>query len=256
MRKDRPDIIAIPTFNRVRHLVACLASLRRASGLERYRIFIRDDASREFGVNEIARLLPEAESIERNSVNLGADANQFLLFRDCFEAGARRILVLDSDMIVSPSILEFTERTFERTDGFLGLYNSTLHKPRQEVDRALIEKWSAGGTATCWQVDLMRRVIDHCEGNLKTTWDWAANAKLQEMETRILVSRRSYAQHLGIAGTNNGSFGNIDYGLGFVIETAEQARIMAETFDHLMSRQSQFAVPKRSTRRRPRFLRR
>ena len=78
MRKDRPDIIAIPTFNRVRHLVACLASLRRASGLERYRIFIRDDASREFGVNEIARLVPEAESIERNSVNLGPDANQMI----------------------------------------------------------------------------------------------------------------------------------------------------------------------------------
>ena len=139
MRKDRPDIIAIPTFNRVRQLVACLASLRRASGLERYRIFIRDDASREFGVNEIARLVPEAESIERNSVNLGPDANQMLLFRDCIEAGARRIFVLDNDMIVSPSILEFTERTFERTDGFLGLYNSTLHKERREVDRDLIE---------------------------------------------------------------------------------------------------------------------
>ena len=256
MRKDRPDIIAIPTFNRVRHLVACLASLRRASGLERYRIFIRDDASREFGVNEIARLVPEAESIERNSVNLGPDANQILLFRDCIEAGARRILVLDSDMIVSPSILEFTERTFERTDGFLGLYNSTLHKERQEVDRALIAKWRAGGTATCWQVDLMRRVIDRCEGNLKTTWDWIANAKLRETETRILVSRRSYAQHLGIVGTNNGSFGNIDYGRGFVIETEEQARFMAETFDHLMSRQSQFAVSERSTRRGPRLLER
>ena len=234
MRKDRRDIIAIPTFNRVRHLVACLRCLRQARGLERYRIFIRDD--------------------ERNAVNLGPDANQILLFQDCVEAGARRILVLDSDMIVSPSILEFAERVFERTGGFLGLYNSLLHRKRRDLDRDLIEKLSVGGTATFWQASLMSRVIDRCESKLTMTWDWTASAELRRMKTPIVVSRRSYAQHLGTVGVNNGSFGNIDYGLGFVIETEEQARFMAEIFDYLMSRQGQFAALKQKTWHGSRFL--
>lgn len=245
MRKDLRDIIAIPTFNRIRHVVACLKCLREAWGLDQYRIFIRDDASSEFGVAEIGRLIPEATSIVRNATNLGPDRNQLLLFQDCIDAGARRILVLDSDMLVSPSILDFMEQAFERTDGFLGLYNSALHRKRSDLDAELVEKWSVGGTATLWQSALLRRVLDRYERRPIDTWDWTANAELAEAGTRIIVSRRSYAQHLGIIGTNNGIFGKIDYGLGFVIETEEQARFMAQTFDDLMARQGEFAWPRR-----------
>lgn len=248
MQEDMRDIIAIPTFNRIRHLVACLRCLREACGLERYRIFIRDDSSSEFGVGEIARLVPEATSIQRNSATLGPDENQLLLFRDCLAAGARRILVLDSDMLVSPSILDFMEPAFGRTDGFLGLYNSLLHRKRGDLDAELIEKQSFGGTATLWEAALLRRVIDRCRRRDAGTWDWIANTELGETGTRIIVSRRSYAQHLGVVGTNNGTFGHIDYGLGFVIETEEQARFMAETFNDLMSRQRQFALPRGKTK--------
>jgi len=250
MQEDSRDIIAIPTFNRIRHLVACLRSLREAGGLEQYRIFIRDDASSEFGVGEIAQLLPEATSIRRNAANLGPDGNQILLFKDCIDAGARRILVLDSDMLVSPSLLDFMGHAFERTDGFLGLYNSVLHKELRDLDSELIEKRSFGGAATCWQSTLLRGVIDRYERKAAKTWDWVANAELAETGRRIIVSRRSYAQHMGIAGANNGVFGKIEYGLGFVVETEEQMRFMAETFDKLMSNQHQFTSQVRKTKPR------
>lgn len=256
MQDDQRDIIAIPTFNRIRHLVACLKCLREAYGLDRYRIFIRDDASSEFGVGEIARLIPEATDIQRNAVNLGPDANQMALFKDCLAAGAQRILVLDSDMLVSPSILEFMDGAFERTDGFLGLYNSVLHKKLRDLDPELIEKTSFGGAATLWQSALLQRVVDRYGSKPADTWDWTANAELAETGTRLIVSRRSYAQHLGIVGANNGIFGRIEYGLGFVIETEEQTRFMAETFDDLMSRQGDFAWQGRKTKQRyvDRFL--
>jgi hypothetical protein len=250
MREDSRDIIAIPTFNRIRHLVACLRCLREAYGFDQYRVFIRDDASSEFGVGEIARLMPEAASIVRNATNLGPDGNQMLLFKDCIDAGAPRILVLDSDMLVSPSILDFIDQAFERTDGFLGLYNSVLHSELGDVDSELIEKRSVGGAATCWQSSLLRRVIDRYERKPTETWDWIANAELAETKTRIIVSRRSYAQHTGIVGANNGIFGKIEYGLGFVIETQEQMRFMAATFDDLMSHQGRFAPQGRKTKPR------
>ena len=237
---DRRYIIAIPTFNRVRDLMACLTCLQEARGLERYRIFIRDDASREFGVQQIAQLIPQAERIERNAANLGPDANQLQLFRDCLQSGAARVLVLDSDTIVSPSMLEFAEQAFDRTDGFLGLYNSWLHAKRGDIDSDLIEKWSAGGVATLWDAELLGRVIDRSERDAKRTWDYSAITELHASGGRVIVSRRSYAQHLGIQGVNNGFFGHIDYGRGFMVETEGQAQAMAVAFDDLMIRQRRF----------------
>jgi len=243
--RGRRDIIAIPTHNRIRMLVACLNCLRQAKGLENWRIFIRDDASSEYGPAEIARLIPEAERIDQNADRLGQDLSQIRLFRDCIAAGARRILVLDSDMLVSPSMLDFAARTFGRTDGFLGLYNSTLHVKRGDYDAELIEKWSAGGTTTLWDADLLGRVVDRCERlNAETgriyAWDYAAVQELHQSGVRVLVSRRSWAQHLGISGANNGHFGRIDYGRDFVIETDEQARFMADTLDYLLANQKSF----------------
>ncbi|MCI5073605.1 glycosyltransferase [Oricola sp.] len=248
MFRDRRDIIAIPTFNRVRHLLAFSKSLRELSGVNRYRIFIRDDASCEFDAREIASLFPQADSVVRNDRNLGPDASQVRLFRDCIEAGARRIIILDSDMLLSPSFLEFTERVFDRTDGFLGLYNSTMHAVKREMDGELVEKSSAGGTATCWDAGLLDRALAQSSDEGASGWDAPAVAALVAMGKRVLVSRRSYAQHLGFMGTNNGVFGHIDYGRDFVIETEDQARFMAETLNDMMSRQSQFLWPERGPR--------
>jgi hypothetical protein len=252
--RDRQDFIAIPTFNRVRNLFAFSTCLQQVRGLERYRVFVRDDASTEFGADEVALLLPQAESIKRNEVNVGPDASHVRLFRDCIEAGARRIIVLDSDMILSPSLLEAAERLIERTDGFLGLYNSVLHRKRRDVDCNLIEKWSAGGAATCWEAETLKRVIDHYARSTSSTWDAFAVADLRETQKRVLVSRRSYAQHLGIIGANNGTFGHIDYGYGFVVETADQAHFMAETFDRMMSNQDRFIQPEPKRGRLARWL--
>jgi Glycosyltransferase family 10 (fucosyltransferase) C-term/Fucosyltransferase, N-terminal/Glycosyl transferase family 2 len=248
MGGGRRDIIAIPTFNRVQQLVACLTCLREARGLERFRVFIRDDASTGFGVREIARLIPQAERIERNATNLGPDASQLLLFRDCLDAGASRVLVLDSDMIVSPSVLEFAEYAFDRTDGVLGLYNSAMHTVVEDIDAELIAKRTLGGAATFWEAELLSRVVERCRVQTEFTWDKSAAAELRAMGRRIVVSRRSYAQHLGIQGENNGIFGRIDYGRGFIVETECQARFMAAAFDGLMTHQSQFMPRKRRRR--------
>jgi hypothetical protein len=243
MSGDRRDIIAIPTYDRLPELIACLTCLREARGLDRYRIFIRDDASTKFGPDELAQLMPLAERIDRNAVNCGPDLNQVRLLRDCIAAGARRVIVLDSDMIVSPAALDFAERAFERTDGVLSLYNSQHHREVRGIDEELVEKRSIGGAATCWGAALLASVLDGL-GTVRgayDTWDWQAVYLLRAMRRRMIVSRRSYAQHLGISGQNNRRFGSIDYGSGFVIETNSQARFMAAVFDALLSHQHAFA---------------
>jgi hypothetical protein len=240
---DGKDFIAIPTCNRVSALAACAACLSDVRGLDACRIFVRDDASSEFDQAVLANLFPRAERIDRNTENLGVTANQMLLYRTCIEAGASRILVLDSDMILSPSALEFARGAFERTDGVLGLYNSILHEEMQVIDAHLVEKRSFGGAATFWDAALLGAVIDRMEN--RAAWDWEAVALLKETGRRVVVSRRSYAQHLGIAGRHNRWFGSIDYGRGFLVETENQARVMADTLTTLLANQHTFIRPKR-----------
>jgi hypothetical protein len=248
MGHDRQDFIAIPTYNRLPELVACLTCLGEVRGVERCRIFVRDDASTEFDLDTLRKLAPNAERIDRNGENIGADPSQIRLFRDCIEARARRILVLDSDLILSPSALEFAAGAFARTDGLLSLYNSLAHAELRDIDEELVEKRTFGGAATFWDARLLADLLDRAEEGVRT-WDWEAVAFLGASGRRIIASRRSYAQHLGISGVNNRTFGRIDYGRGFVVETESQARFMAAAFDTLLMHQEAFSPPRPAKRK-------
>jgi GT2 family glycosyltransferase len=80
MGSDRQDFIAIPTYNRLPELTACLTCLGEVRGLERFRIFVRDDASTEFDLDALRKLAPNAERIDRNNENMGPGANHVRLF--------------------------------------------------------------------------------------------------------------------------------------------------------------------------------
>jgi hypothetical protein len=153
------------------------------------------------------------------------------------------VIVLDSVLILSPAALEFATGAIGRTDGVVSLYNSLAHEELCDIDAELVEKRSFGGAGTFWDARLLERFIADIRES-PWGWDWQAVAFLEANRLRIIASRRSYAQHLGISGANNRWFGKIDYGRGFVIETANQARFMAASFDTLMTRQKEFRPPR------------
>ena len=229
---EKGNIIAIPTYNRRAELEACLACLAAAEGLDDWRIVIGDDCSTDYDIAEVVRHTPLAVTVLRNKANLGCDGNSVLLLEACLRKNARRVLLLDSDMIVSSDALSFAERTFARSDGVLSLYNSVLHVEAEAVDSELVRKNSIGGAATVWDASVLKDMLGGLDG--PACWDWRICDMAREKNIRLCVAWESRAQHIGINGSNSLHFGQLEYGARFRIETRVQAEAIAGAHEKLM----------------------
>ncbi|MDA4847152.1 glycosyltransferase family 2 protein [Hoeflea poritis] len=235
------NIIAIPTFNRRTELEACLACLATADRLEDWPVVIGDDCSTDYDIADVVRHVPFAVTVLRNDTNLGCDGNTVSLLQTCLWNNARRVFLLDSDMIVSSDALSFAERNFGRTDGVLSLYNSVLHGEAEIVDGELVRKNSVGGAATVWDASVLKDMLEGLDG--PHCWDWRVCDLAFEKGIALLVARQSRAQHIGIDGTNSLRFGELEYGAGFRIETREHAQAIAVAHEKLMLSQGIYRPP-------------
>lgn len=81
------------------------------------------------------------------------------------------------------------------------------------------------------------------------SYDLTYSAYLRERGIPLCCSNLSLVQHLGLRGTNNRSFGRIDYGLNYTPDGQAQIEAMADVFDDMMSNQAYFlGHPERRTR--------
>ncbi len=245
--------IAISTFNRKPELQSCLACLAEARGLDGWAIRIHDDASDDYDIGDIVASSGLAAFVSRNRENLGCDANNVDLLRTCLDAGAQRIFVLDSDLIVASDVLEFIDRNFDRTDGVLSVYNSVLHPVEAIFDGDLLIKNSVGGAATVWDAGLLRSALDRLDG--PDCWDWRICDTIAEMKLRIFVASNSRAQHIGISGTNNMRFGELEYGIGFMPENPRHTAALARTLDILLTSQPTYLQGAARLIKKPRLAR-
>ncbi|WP_136660819.1 glycosyltransferase family A protein [Nitratireductor sp. XY-223] len=237
------NIIAIPTYNRRAEVEACLDCLASVEGLDDWRVIIRDDCSTDYDIADLLKDRPFSATVLRSKSNGGCDRNTVLLLRACLAQNAGRVLLLDSDMIVSRDILRFADRVFANTDGVLSLYNSVLHDEGQIVDDDLVLKDSIGGAATLWDASVLGHMLEGLDGT--RYWDWQFCDRARERNIRIFVVRKSRAQHIGIEGSHSVWFGQLDYGVGFRVDTAEQAAAIAIAHDKLMLSQSLYALSKK-----------
>jgi glycosyltransferase involved in cell wall biosynthesis len=235
---NRAQTVAITTYNREAELTACLACLGSANRLEDWSVVIRDDASTDYDIAGIVAGLSFPCAATRNPINLGIDANNVALLKACLAEGAERILLLDSDMIVSADALEFVEAVFDRTDGILSLYNSVLHHEAEAIDADLVRKETIGGAATVWDAGVLGRILERLDGS--DLWDWQMSAIVRDLGIKLCVARQSRAQHIGINGINSLRFGELEFGSGFVVETADQAHALAAAYATLMGSQEVF----------------
>lgn len=235
-RGHKTQIIAISTYNRKAEVVACLECLEAARGIENWRVIIHDDASSDFDIAAITSHLPFECSVFRNPVNLGGDENNVTMLKACVDQGASRIFLLDSDMIVSTDVFEFIENVFERTQGVLSVYNSILHAEASMIDADLVAKQSIGAAATIWDANLLHTVLDKLDGF--QIFDWQFCRILDQQKVQLCVAKQSRAQHIGINGDHTAEFGQLEYGIGFSVETAEQARALAMAHANLMLSQN------------------
>ena len=205
-------VVGLTCFDRFDRFQKCVRSLSRASGT--FRTIIFDDASLEISHAFTRDHLPKAEIYKARSPSGRADFAIFKLMKILVERGGEFNMLLDSDMVVDPHFFEWLGNNVERSDGVISLFNTASHPTLADFGE-LLQKRSIGSAGAVFRRDILQRIVSEVPPSGRYDWDWSKFLN-DELGVRILVSKRSFVQHLGLTtGQNSGVFLG-DWGDGFV----------------------------------------
>lgn len=208
--------IGITLFNRLDYLKKMCLSLRHSIGLEQCSIRLYDDCSDEFSMDEIIKEFPFVTEGKRRDHNLGSDFNIQQMYLDFLETGDDILVNCDSDMIFHSDWITKIRELLPFTDGVLSCYNSALHTPEELLtinNENVVRKDSIGSAGTIFTRNIVQCIVNNVKPSYKYDWDWSRY--LSTIGVRLLVTERSYIQHIGIVGQNCDAAQIIDYGLNF-----------------------------------------
>ena len=196
--------VAIPTYNRPEYIKKCAKSLYQVDGISECNIRIYDDCSTEISGRFLREQFPGAVDIVVRETNLKADRNMAQMYRDFLETGDEIFIGADSDTIFRPDILHMVNELIGETDGVLSLYNSVLHKAISELNIENVPclvKNHIGAAGTVFAREVIVEVVENIESG--ELYDWRWSEYLQQQGRRLIVTKESYIQHIGLDGENN-----------------------------------------------------
>ncbi|GHT50247.1 hypothetical protein AGMMS49990_02330 [Endomicrobiia bacterium] len=122
-------MVSVPVYNRKEYLEITARSLYECSNIDKVIIKVFNDCSSEFNDNYLRQLFnkPNTEIINRVK-NLKADRNAYQMMLDFLDSDNDVLFICDSDLLLRPDTIDYIFNNFQRSDGFLGLYNSELHR--------------------------------------------------------------------------------------------------------------------------------
>jgi len=235
--------LAIATHNRKHLLEKMITSLYLSGMGNNVHLRIYDDASTDFDEDFLKKAFPDSKTILRNLVNLGPSKNMHRIFTDFISHDDDILILADSDLIFNPEWLAIVERIIGHTDGMMSLYNSVLHKGilgKIEIDNVnMLNKRTIGGAGAVFKKDIIKKILSELPPSNTYDWDWSDY--LVKSGIRLLVTERSYVQHIGIVGFNGGNYfggetsGSLcDYGINFIGGNEHNEKAQGEFFNELI----------------------
>jgi hypothetical protein len=234
--------LAIATHNRKHILEKMITSLFLSDMGEHVHIRIYDDASTDFDEDFLRKAFPGSKTIMRNPVNLGPSKNMHRIFTDFIAQGDDILILTDSDLIFNREWLAVVEQIIDGTDGVMSLYNSVLHTgilDTFQIDNvSMLNKRTIGGAGAVFKKNIIKKILSDLPPSNTYDWDWSDY--LVKSGVRLLVTERSYVQHIGIVGFNSGNYfggdcsGSLcDYGINFIGGNEHNEKVQGEFFNEL-----------------------
>jgi hypothetical protein len=235
--------LAIATHNRKHLLEKMITSLYLSDMGDHVHLRIYDDASTDFDEDFLRKAFPGSKTIMRNPVNLGPSKNMHRIFTDFIAQGDDILILTDSDLIFNREWLAVVERIIDRTDGVMSLYNSVLHTgilDKFQIDNvSMLNKRTIGGAGAVFNKNIIKKILSELPPSNTYDWDWSDY--LVKSGVRLLVTERSYVQHIGIVGFNSGNYfggdrsGSLcDYGINFIGGNEHNEKVQGEFFNELV----------------------
>ena len=218
--------IGITLYNRLDYVKKMCLSLRQTIGLEQCSIRLYDDCSDEFCMDEIIKEFPFVSEFKRRDHNLGSDLNIQQMYLDFLETGDDVLVNCDSDMIFHSDWICKIRELLPFTDGVLSCYNSTLHTYVEHLvinNEEIVRKDTIGSAGTVFTRKIVQCIVNNVKPSYKYDWDWSMY--LSTIGVRLLVTERSYIQHVGLVGQNCDADQIIDFGLNFFPSNADTLKL-------------------------------
>lgn len=236
--------IAVATYNRRNILEKMVKSLYLTDIGSNTSIRIYDDASTEFDKEFLEKAFYNSKAIIRNPVNLGPNKNMYRIFADFIDCDDDILILADSDLIFNREWLAVVERVIDHTDGVMSLYNSALHPEilgtYQINNIKMLSKKAIGGAGTVFKKDIVKTLVSDLPPR-DNPYDLHWSEFFVKSGIRLLVTERSYVQHIGIHGFHCGSYlggdlsGSIcDYGINFIAGNEYNEKIQNDFFNELL----------------------
>ncbi|MDR0819995.1 MAG: glycosyltransferase [Endomicrobium sp.] len=208
-------MIAIPVYNRKKYLEITAKSLYECSNIDKSVIRVFNDCSTEFDDNYLKQLFNKSNAhIISREKNLKADGNAYQIMLDFLNTDNDVLFICDSDLLLRPDAVDYILNNFARTDGFLGLYNSELHRDIY-FDGEFVYKEDAGFAGICISKNLLQKFVSKQEES-SGSMDFKLSDFLIDSGVRLMVAKNCYVQHIGFCGQNCNSLSSIEFSANFM----------------------------------------
>lgn len=230
-------VLGITTYNRLDILKKSISSLKSSKLPKNCRFRIYDDHSTDYSINQLKEILPEAEVIHIQDQNQGSDGNIWTMYNDFVmrNEGGDVFVNCDSDLIYKSDWLYEAIEALKKTDGVLSVFNTGNHRSIAESDE-FVEKEDVGSAGTIFVYEIARLIIERFPSICLSAFDYKWCDFLREIGIRLLCTRRSLVQHIGIDGFNS-DISSFDFGTGFEVDTCVNGQIINDVIeDYVLSR--------------------
>ena len=198
--------IAMTCYNRYSYLLRSIKSLFNCNFNEPTKLYLFDDNSEDPKVKKLLESLGSKDNLEVNLTfnkkNIGCDPNMLLSIKEAFDnTDDNFVITTDSDAIYNPEWYNnLKKRTLEVKEKIAGVstFNTPAHPIIKEYNEHLVEKQSLGGFALA----ISRDLFDQIPSN-QPSWDWTFTKIAQEQKLKMLCTKDSYADHIGVHGVHS-----------------------------------------------------
>ncbi|MDR2067131.1 MAG: glycosyltransferase family 2 protein [Endomicrobium sp.] len=230
-------MIAIPVYNRKKYLNIMLKSLKECDHINKTFVKVFNDCSTEFDEAYLRQIFKGLNiNIITRSENLRADRNNYQIMLDFLNTDSDVLFICDSDLLLRPDTIEYIYSNFKKTDGFLSVYNSDLHRDIY-FDGKFVYKQDVGFAGMCISKDLLKSFILKQKEALRSM-DFKLSYFLLKKGVRLIVPKNSYVQHIGFDGQNCSSE-SVDFSSSFVPLSDFNKKIIDEVVPIVLKRQSE-----------------
>lgn len=230
-------MIGITTYNRKDIVLLSSKSLYEVDNLNKKDIYVFDDCSTEYDVNELKKIYYNSNIIEF-SKNVGADKNIERAYRFFLDSDYDFFFNADSDLIFNKDILikinKIISKLNKKEPILFSVFNTKNHLTLKDYDKDLLVKKNVGAGGCVFNKEAIKLFIKDLPkdySNINMAVDHIFCKIISESNYNILCTKQSFVQHIGLIGQNSNAF-LFDWGENFEVDSLTNAKAILKIYEN------------------------